>query len=47
MKVSILTAVLIFCCVTSFAEQAKKKAIETVTASFEDNKWKVVGYFIK
>ena len=25
----------------------KKKAIETVTASFEDEKWKVVGYYIK
>ena len=25
----------------------KKKAVETVTASFEDNVWKVIGYYIK
>jgi hypothetical protein len=25
----------------------KKKAIETVTVLFEEEKWKVVGYFIK
>ncbi|MBN1758860.1 MAG: DUF4019 domain-containing protein [Chitinispirillaceae bacterium] len=30
---------------TSFTN--KKKAVETVTASFEDNAWKVVGYYIK